>query len=298
MLSLAKPEDVPALENIWTMCFGDEREYQDLFFQHRFCPQNTVVWREQGIAVAMAHLMPYSMPDGWGKEHLCFYLYAVATLPKYQGQGISTHILSFAARTAQDRGARALSLVPASPALFDFYRKRGYHTEYYVKQAQLSRADEYGKTAVIFAPCTPEELFAMRESYYGDTPFFVRWGKQALNYILLESSYVGRECLSFSGKRHGYLFCEQGNEGSLFIREIGCTKEDFPTVVAALFTRYPKTEKLVFRLKADSPLGKGEILPFGMTYYLSDTEDKANLPMTQRLMKNEKTVPYMGLMMD
>ncbi len=298
MLSLARAEDIPALEKIWTACFGDGQAYQDLFFQNRFHPDNTVVWRERGTAVAMAHLMPYTMEDERGERHLCDYVYAVSTLPEFQGKGISSRLLSYAAQTAEKRGACALSLVPAEESLFDFYRKRGYHTEYYVKRMRVTPEEIGAVPALSFAPCEGQELFSLREAYYGATPFFVRWDRQALDYILLESAYVGRRCLSFTGKRQGYLFCEQAGEDSLFIREIGCEQEDFPAVLAGLHARYPGVREFLFRLKADSPLGQGEVLPFGMTMYLPKTKDRAHLPMTQRLFKQETTVPYMGLMMD
>ncbi len=246
----------------------------------------------------MAHLMPYTMEDERGKRHPCYYVYAVSTLPEFQGKGISSRLLSYAAQTAGERGALALSLVPAGKSLFDFYRKRGYHTEYYVKQLRVTHEDIGSAPPAVFAPCSGRELFALRDIYYGSTPFFVRWDRQALDYILLESAYVGRRCLSFTGKRQGYLFCEQSGEDSLFIREIGCEKEDFPAVLAGLCARYPGVREFRFRLKADSPLGRGTVSPFGMALYLPKTGDRAHLPMTQRLFKHETTVPYMGLMMD
>ena len=289
MFSLATKEDIPQLKKIWTACFGDEAAYQDLFFHNRFCPENTVLWRENGIPVAMAHLLPYHMMDETKESHLCYYVYAVATSPEFQGKGISTKLLTYAKEIAQERGAAALSLVPAEPSLFDFYQKRGYHTEYYVKQLSVSQEEFTKVDPIRFKICTVQTLESLRNSYYGNAPYFVQWGNDALQYILMESAYVGRECLSFCGTHPGYVFCEQQGE-SLFVREIVCEKEDFPRMVAALFCRYPKSKKVRLRLKADSVLGQGEILPFGMICDLSHTS------MIEHT--KQKSVPYMGLMLD
>jgi len=295
MLSLARPGDVPALKRIWTACFGDEDGYQELFFTHRYSPENAVVWREGGIPIAMTHLMPYTMADEAGRFHCCYYLYAVSTLPEYQGRGISTQLLSYAEQTAGERGAAAVSLVPAEPSLFDFYRKRGYHTEYSVKLMEIERPAAPSAPGELTA-CSLSKLSILRNRYF-NTPFSVRWDDAALRYYLLESSYVGRECLVFSGKREGYLFCER-RANDLFVREIGCEPEDFPAVTAALFAKYPKAVRLTLRLKADSPLCGGKIVPFGMTRYLPETKDKAALSMMERFHKLDTTVPYMGLMLD
>ncbi len=297
MLSLAKAGDIPALKHIWTACFGDEDTYQELFFQNRFSPENAVVWREEGIPVGMIHLMPYFMADEAGNCHLCYYLYAVSTLPEFQGRGISTKLLRFAEDLAGKRGAAVTSLVPAETSLFDFYRKRGYHTEYSVKRVQLERPLIPDSAPMEFHSCSLKLLCALRARYFGRTPFFVQWDEAALRYILLESEYVGRECLAFVGSEPGYLFCEhRGN--SLFVREIGCEPEDFVAVTAGLFARYPEVCRITLRLKADSPLAGGDTVPFGMARYLPETKDKAALSMTDRFYKKETTTPYMGLMLD
>ncbi len=59
------------------------------------------------------------------------YIYAAATLPEYEGQGIMTGLLDFCCKRAAAAGDAFSCLVPASDSLFQFYEKRGYRTLFY-----------------------------------------------------------------------------------------------------------------------------------------------------------------------
>ncbi len=57
MLDFAKPEDRDDLKVLWLTCFGGPQSYIDFYYDRRFVPEDTLVWRENGRPVSMMTLM-------------------------------------------------------------------------------------------------------------------------------------------------------------------------------------------------------------------------------------------------
>ena len=57
---------------------------------------------------------------------LAAYLYGIATLPKYQQQGISSRLIRQMLEKCRQNGAAFTFLIPADEGLKDYYAKLGY----------------------------------------------------------------------------------------------------------------------------------------------------------------------------
>lgn len=251
MLSLAHPAMRAQLERIWRLCFGDPQAYIELFFRHRFRPEDTLVWLQQGQPVAMAFALPVTLQAG-ALECPARYLYAVATHPQWQGRGISTRLLEEGHALLAGRGAQAAILVPASGSLFGFYGKRGFQTQFYMRETVVEAGGWAGAQPLPLAPGTLVGCRQLREQWLGRYPLFNRWGQQALAYQDREAAFGQGGVWQFEG---GYALCYPW-QGTLYVKEL-IGQPDFPALAAALARRYP-VERVVFRQP-----GQGEV-PFAM----------------------------------
>ncbi len=126
---LADPiRDKEAVSEIWRQCFGDSQEFIDFYIENRMTELNMLVIRRDGRPVSMASFLPTDIQTPMGNLE-GYYVYAVATLPEYQGQGLSGRILAF----AQEHWQKPLLLSPAESHLRIFYAKRGFQPVYVKK---------------------------------------------------------------------------------------------------------------------------------------------------------------------
>ena len=255
------------LKALWKTVFGDTDEYISLFFEKRFVPSQCVTAISGGTVVGMLFLLPFEMVCG----KACYsgrYIYAVATHPDHRRQGISEAMLSFAHKKAADEGAALSALVPANAPLFEYYRKRGFETEFYKREITVH--PDFNAESVQLDHCLLEEQIETRRKLFSDNRMFVDWDKAALCYQQLENELLGGETLCFSSPKKGYALCIAGDDG-VFIREWGADAL-YPELLSAIAERYQK-RKITVRLAADR--SDSEAVPFAMTkWYI--TERKAS----------------------
>ncbi len=126
MIELRKsaPEDVPALQELFHLCFGDSPEVSGLYFNHFYRPEEFLILREDGQARAMAGLLNLTLTEPGGKTVKAAYLYGMGTHPDHQGRGFAKQILNYI--DFYLRGKRdVLVTVPATAELHAFYAKFG-----------------------------------------------------------------------------------------------------------------------------------------------------------------------------
>ncbi len=80
MIKLADETMKPALMKLWRDVFGDPEEYVNLFFTHRFRPDEALVHLEGERPVAVLYMLPLTFTSP-GKSYQARYIYAVATDP-------------------------------------------------------------------------------------------------------------------------------------------------------------------------------------------------------------------------
>lgn len=131
----ALSQDLSRLISLWHRCFGESLEESGYFLQHRFHPEEIYVWRIDGTVCAMIHLIPVVMNGLRGG-----YLYAVATDPAVQGQGICRRLHAYVFEQAAAMGYDFLCLIPASESLFGFYEQMGYEVWFYKENYLLDYA--------------------------------------------------------------------------------------------------------------------------------------------------------------
>ncbi len=77
-----------------------------------------------GVTVGIAHILPVRCGDLVGG-----YLYAVGVLPAYRGRGILDRLMKKCEQFCREQGYDFACLIPATDALSETYRRRGYLAE-------------------------------------------------------------------------------------------------------------------------------------------------------------------------
>lgn len=119
------PQEVPALQELFQLCFGDGPECSGLYFNYFYRPDEYLVLLEDGVLCAMAGLLSLTLSEPDGRQVKAAYLYGVGTHPDHQGRGFAGQLLNYA--DFYLKGKRdCMITVPASLSLYSFYEKFGF----------------------------------------------------------------------------------------------------------------------------------------------------------------------------
>jgi len=185
----------------------------------------------------------------------------------------------------EKNGETAAILAPASKSLFAFYEKRGYSTVFYVETTTLRPSDLPSYTCEsICEPCLVQDFFRLRNTAFSDSSLFVRWEKNALDYVIRGAQAFGDGVYYFwTESGEGYaVFGWRGR--TIFIREIALVQIDIPTAVSILHHTLG-ADDYILRLPASSLEGAVP-QPFGMIHYLGAIPALTGKP------------PYLSLVLD
>lgn len=119
----SRPDDIPALRQLWKDCFGDTDGFLDLFFSLAYAPRRSLILTENGNFLGTAYWFDCSME---GRK--LAYLYAIAIAPSHQGRGLGTALMEAVHTALEKAGYDAALLVPGDEGLRRFYEKLGYRT--------------------------------------------------------------------------------------------------------------------------------------------------------------------------
>lgn len=269
MITIANESMLPRLRRIWQTCFEDDAKGTDFVFSKLLNPAQMLVdTDDNGRPTAMINwkLLRFTTPRG---AMAGAYVYGVATLPEYRGQGISGRLMSALHPILEKEGAGLSCLVPASASLFDFYEKQGFETYFSYKRLSVAwNAIKPSRAEGVLSKTDPSRLEELRGTVFSGSALFGAWDGAYLRFTGEECAFYGGEVLRFStGGREGYAFCYPREDG-LLVKEAVVDRDDVSTLLAALHSRY-RAKSYQLRFPADFPVvgleaGHSEILPFGM----------------------------------
>ena len=282
IFDFAENSDIPALKGIWKKVFGDTDAYIDRYFSELFQKIQIAVLRSaQNKPVSMLSMIPVCLSTG--KQKLPgHYIYAAATLPEYEGQGIMTGLLEFCCKRAAVAGDAFSCLVPASDSLFRFYEKRGYRTLFYRDWYHVPpyRAAKPGKN-VFFEKLSSADFSQCRRRFVENMGAVLLQPDWLYPYLYQELLAGKAEILSVTADRRcDYLVCYPEAE-ILVVKETSIPAADIEHYISPL-KAYFHCESVIAMFPAEN----GSRKPYGMLR-----------PLGAVPVQTEKS-PYMGLMMD
>ncbi len=131
-IRFATKEMIPQIKEIWHRGFGDEEDYMEFYFTHRFTEENMLVCMEDKKPVAMTTFLKAYLVTGEG-EIPVHYAYAVATLPEYRDRGYAKMLLE----KGKQHFLTPIVLEPASESLIYYYEKLGFRMAFCVAERTI-----------------------------------------------------------------------------------------------------------------------------------------------------------------
>ena len=255
--------DIPELKRLWRKVFDNEGIYTDLFFKHRY--ENC-----QGIGLFCAdkvlsalYLLPckFKVKD---KEYTARYVFAVATFPCERGKGYSGKVMRYAHECMLAEGVDVSILMPAEKSLFDFYKKQGYQTAFYINMSKFKTEKD---NIVKLEKCDLSSMFELREKHMNRSDGYLSWDKDALKFCQIDNDYSHGSVLSFSDISEGYAVCSYF-EDCVVIKELVCEKDCKEKIINSIGNYFNK-KKVILRDYSDE-----KAVSFGMLYPISEKFSK------------------------
>lgn len=261
----ANETDTDAIERIWQVCFGDNREYIDLYLSNRFQTENMLVIHEDGAPVSMLSLLPVTITIG-GEKHAARYVYAVATLPEYRRRGYASKLIQY----AFDKYEEPLILQPADERLQRYYERLGFdevfrqspcwiynscmekvtrvsgNMAYELSEDMTYVSENNGEIRMAelekwqMEEVSAKEYKEIRDRYFNGEGY-VEWDEEAIQYAMKENSFCNGGTIKLTNRENGerralmYRVCDQdGADAKLQVVETTLNEEELAEILPTL----------------------------------------------------------------
>ncbi|MBK5720818.1 GNAT family N-acetyltransferase [Dysgonomonas sp. Marseille-P4677] len=125
MIKFADENTKPLVRQMWKTCFEDTDEFLDILFKYKYRNENTLIYFEEGEAVASLQMLPYTITF-YGKIIPFAYMAGLCTLPEHRNKGYMPRLIGEAHRILKERNIPLAILVPAEDWLYQYYEKFEY----------------------------------------------------------------------------------------------------------------------------------------------------------------------------
>lgn len=115
------PAQYAGLKQLWKAAFADEDAFIDRFFAVAFGPERCLCALDGDTVAAAAYWFDVTV-----QNRSAAYVYAVATLPQYQGKGLCRQLMANIHSHLAQLGYSGTILVPGDPGLREMYGKMDY----------------------------------------------------------------------------------------------------------------------------------------------------------------------------
>ena len=200
----ASKEDHDNIRKLWEESFDDPRPFIDLYLSF-FLEKNRILCiSKDNRIITMASVIPATVRFQT-EEIEAFYLYAVATVKKYRGQGFGSSIVRHLSRAYR----KPLIVHPGEPSLEVFYEDLGFKNGF-VSKSQHKTYDTKGEPEIRFEEITKvtdvltADYAKKRKEKLWNIPH-VSWSEEYLYFALTNHLYEGRKILWC---RYGYILAE------------------------------------------------------------------------------------------
>lgn len=185
MIQFANEYTSPIVRQMWKTCFGDTEEFLDIYFKYKYKPENTLIYFEDGKAVASLQMLPYTITF-YEREIPFAYLAGLCTLPEYRKKGFMAQLIREAHKIIIQRNIPIAILIPAEDWLYPFYEKYGYEKVFEGDNIPIPIKD--------IIDTYPDEKEAYREfdSLFRHLDFCVQ--KNETDFKAIKEEYISDRC--------------------------------------------------------------------------------------------------------
>ncbi|MDQ7092980.1 GNAT family N-acetyltransferase [Desulfosporosinus sp. PR] len=268
-IRLAQEGDVDRQKEIWQLCFGDPVSYIDFYYSNRYKNAETAVLLHKGEIAAMLTMMPVRTVRPDNCSFRTSMIYAIATDPQHQNKGFATQLIDFSDQYLRDCQTELSVLVPANAQLFDYYRRQGYRSGFYIKETQLSSHDVDRLPVSRQCTCsiksiTPQE-YNWRRNNQLKGRFYISYPDEDIVYQKKLSLLSGADIYAIDIEDiKGCLAVERISPDKVLIKEL-LLPEDYIYLAIKQILQFAAASEYIFR--TPPYLGehlRGTLRPFGM----------------------------------
>jgi len=224
----AGESDIPALRRIWSLCFHDGGDYQDMFFDRRFARSRTLLALCGGVPAGAVYLFPIWLHEG-GQRRKGIFGYACGVDPDFRRRGIFKALGKQALHMCEKTGG-FLIVNPATDISAFGFAGLGLRESVFKKQLVV-RA---GCGAPLrFCPVDAAEYHRIRNRTFAREGY-LEWDPGSIAYALEENRFCGGFAGRFeaNGVQGAFLAVREGD--TLRIRELAAPDEAAPELAAGL----------------------------------------------------------------
>lgn len=267
-IRLARENEITPQKELWKHSFGNEDQFIDFYYTHRYQPEKTAVLLVDGRIVSMLTMIPVRLFTPEGQENEVSMLYAVATLPSYRYKGLAGRLIDTTHHYLESKKNLSI-LVPAEPSLYDYYRRRGYQEIFYHREAVLSRDGQKSIAAGKSGRCmihraAPEEYNTVRNRLLRGT-YYIAYHEEEIGYQKKLSQYSGADIYVLDiEESNGCAVVERISPDKVMIKEILLSEEYLMEAVQELMEMFKAREYIIRTPAWVNVVPGGEIHPFGM----------------------------------
>ena len=288
MIRQATPYDIKQLKELWDASFSDPMNYIDFVFDRIAETNDILVTELDGKVVAMLIMIPVKFVYKDDAVNT-LYIFGAATEKKYQNRGIMSKMIADAELRAKKGDARLSILVPGEHYLFDYYKKRGYSSDFSlrcvsIRPGMLDNAVDLGD-ALEIDTLSPEDMHRIRGAALMNIPH-ISWSLRQLSFVMEDSKMYNDHIASYMGDiGNAYAFYGIRNK-KLYVKELlGSTVEAQQAVLKSLIEKYsPKYAYVNLPELSRLFYGEGEVRPYGMCKSLNVKNSIRDLDAYMNLM--------------
>ena len=221
MIRYATTEDLYTLKEMWDAGFDDPLNYVNFIFDRVTTASDILVYDMAGKVAGMLTLLPVKFIYKT-QEIDASYIFGATTDKRYRNRGVMTHLLVAAEDEAKRRGSKLTLLVPGERALINYYKKRGYSGDFFLRDIELKpgafASVPAADTKINSDQITNIEMFKLRCGALSDMAH-VQWSESQLRFVLDDCYIYGDSVVNYSGK-YGESYAVYNIEGGrAYIKE-------------------------------------------------------------------------------
>jgi predicted acetyltransferase len=265
----ALKEDITQLKEIWRLCFNDTSQYIDYYFANQFKEEQTMVLIKDDAVAAMLSIKPVNLIT-WDEQIISMaMLYAIATHPDYQKQGLASQLIAQTNKELSGMGIQNTILVPATEALFGFYKKQGYHEAFYIREQSLTPDQITASHPGISFSCNLQPVescdYNLLRNKFLNGSVFVAYDDSEVQYQKDLAQQSGADIYRVElPDMQGCAIIERIDQQKVIIKELLIHKAYFPKVLRHIADTFPAEEYLLRTSGYMDHKLAGSLRPFGM----------------------------------
>ena len=304
--------------DLWKISFGDSDDFIRLWFDRVYKDEQTLVIRQNDKIVSALQILPYEMT--YCKTTIPIgYICGVCTLPSERGKSYMNQLMCQAVTAMQNQHYVLAVLIPATPLLFDLYRRFKFANafDYSIEEIQSNNSFNHSDSSiqiVSYEKLSQDLIYAYYHTKQRERDCSILHSADQFETICQDWILGRGEIWTAISDNQlvGLMFTEPVTNDTLSIREIMVDDVATKNKLVQSILNHHQLKIAKLRIPPDRSnsnaygmariINKEQMIDTYCSFHTaSPLPDLINLDiplLTQTLLKYDQRQPYLNLMMD